>query len=67
MATVHAKQALFLAKQIISSAVALGFSIALSKHFSVDHSSIYQLVFETWNTVQSFSAKIPTVLIHQTF
>ena len=77
MATVHAGQALFLAKQMVPSTFVF--------HFIKDQASIFSFVttcvstdwcLKTWDIEsdckwtsihQIFSAKLPTSLIHQTF
>ena len=74
MTTAHAAQALFLAKQMVLCAVGLGFSTVSNKSLSM-HDYAYPSI-GTWDIklnckwtlfCQSFSAKLLTVLIHQTF
>ena len=65
IATVHAAQALFLAKQMVPYAVGFGVYAVLSEHQSVcDYMHIHRFIIKK---KQRFSAELPTVFIRQTF
>ena len=76
MATVHAAQALFLAQQMVSCAAGFGFTTAYQASTIPCVTICVSIVWHfkaqdiksnhKWTSIhQSFSAKLPTVLIHQ--
>ena len=77
MVTVHAAQAVFLAKQMVLCAIGLGLSTVSSEHCSLhDSMCIHQLAFKkqniklncTWTLIcQNFLTKLSTICISQTF
>ena len=77
MTPIHAAQAIFFAKQMVPCAAGLGVSTVLSEYHSVsDYMHTHRLAFKIWEIelnhkwiliCQSFSTKLPTIPIHQSF